>query len=264
MPPNKNAHGGNQRAANIKRLHDDIATNSYHTQVQLRRAGKALIGNCPCCGYKNALSVTEKDGKRLFYCHAGCAQGDLWAMVRDADGASNWQPVRHTEARPVDKGLDDYIRRLWQSSLPARGSAVDTYLNARRISNDIPTALRSLPRHLHKNTGIYYPVMLAAVTDYTGKLQALHRTYLAIDGKNKAPVEPSKMTLGAVGGYATHLAKAGEKLAVTEGIENGLSILQAKAIPTWAALSAGGIERLILPPYPAIKLQPPNEHRHKE
>jgi putative DNA primase/helicase len=36
-------------------------------------------------------------------------------------------------------------------------------------------------------------------------------------------------------------------LAVAEGIEMGLSYQQATGIPTWAALSAGGIRNLVLP-----------------
>jgi putative DNA primase/helicase len=36
-------------------------------------------------------------------------------------------------------------------------------------------------------------------------------------------------------------------MAVSEGIETGLSFQQATGIPTWAALSAGGMKRLVLP-----------------
>ena len=56
--------------------------------------------------------------------------------------------------------------------------------------------------------------------------------------------------LGKVGRGAVRLARAGEQLAVAEGIESGLSVQQATGIPTWAGLSAGGIGRLELPPLP--------------
>jgi phage/plasmid primase-like uncharacterized protein len=95
--------------------------------------------------------------------------------------------------------------------------------------------------------------MLAAVTDIAGTVLAVHRTYLAKDGKGKAPVAPTKMTLGAVGGLAVHLAPAGERLAVSEGIETGLSVQFATGIPTWAAISAGGMRTLILPPLPLAR-----------
>ena len=58
------------------------------------------------------------------------------------------------------------------------------------------------------------------------------------------------MTLGQIGGYAVHLAPAAEKMAITEGIETGLSVMKATGISTWAAISAGNIPKLILPALP--------------
>jgi len=215
--------------------------------LKLRRSGNSMIGNCPCCGYKNALSVTEKNGRKLYHCHVGCSQPDLWKAIC----GDNWDTRKtYIEPKPVSQNLQDYIRRLWQSSLPAKGSTVEIYLQSRGITSNIPASLRFLPHHHHKPTETFWPVMLAAVTNYQGKLQAIHRTYLLPGGKGKAAIAPDKMTLAPVGGYATHLAKAGEKLAITEGIETGLSVQQALQIPVWAALSAGGIEKLILPPLP--------------
>jgi phage/plasmid primase-like uncharacterized protein len=53
--------------------------------------------------------------------------------------------------------------------------------------------------------------------------------------------------LGPVRGGAVRLAAAGEVLAVTEGIETGLSVQQATGMPTWAALSTSGLTALELP-----------------
>jgi phage/plasmid primase-like uncharacterized protein len=58
------------------------------------------------------------------------------------------------------------------------------------------------------------------------------------------------MMLGRTQRLAVHLAPAAERMAVAEGIETALSVQQATGIPTWAALSAGGIERLELPTLP--------------
>ncbi len=219
--------------------------------TQFRRSRQTLIRDCPRCGYKNALSVIEKDGRQLYYCHAGCSpdsQGELLSAING--GVYNHEYVRPVTHKSTDTSLQKYILRLWQSSLPAGGTIIEHYLRARGITAEIPASLRFLPRHPHKSTETYWPVMLAVVTDIAGKVQALHRTYLSIDGKSKAPVKPAKMTLGVVGGHATHLSKAGKKLAIVEGLETGMSIMQATDIPTWAALSAGGMERLILPPLP--------------
>jgi putative DNA primase/helicase len=53
--------------------------------------------------------------------------------------------------------------------------------------------------------------------------------------------------LGRCAGAAVRLARAAETLAVAEGIETALSILQATKVPTWAALSTSGLAALELP-----------------
>jgi putative DNA primase/helicase len=93
--------------------------------------------------------------------------------------------------------------------------------------------------------------MVAAVACVPDRrIVAVHRTFLSADGRGKANVLNPKCSLGPVGGGAVRLAPAGPKLVVAEGIENALTVMQAVGLPTWAALSAGGIARLILPPLP--------------
>jgi phage/plasmid primase-like uncharacterized protein len=93
--------------------------------------------------------------------------------------------------------------------------------------------------------------MIAGVAHWPSReVCAVHRTYLTLDGRIKAPVSNPKMTLGPIGGGAIRLAPAGPVLGVAEGIETALSAMQATGIPVWAALSAGGIEALHLPDPP--------------
>jgi phage/plasmid primase-like uncharacterized protein len=78
-------------------------------------------------------------------------------------------------------------------------------------------------------------------------LTGIHRTYIRPDGKGKAAFLPHKMTLGRIAGGAVRLASTGPTLAVAEGIESALSVMQATGVPTWAALSAGNLKLLQLP-----------------
>lgn len=213
---------------------------------------RSYVMDCPCCGYKGAMSVTRKDGCTLYYCHAGCSQPDLLKVIRGVQ--HDWTPIYERRPQAKKAGLQEYIFRLWQSSILATGTLAETYLIGRGITTPISASIRFLPRHKHKdnNDETFWPVMLAGIADYTGKLQALHRTYLTSEGR-KAPVKPSKMTLGPVGGYAVHLATAGEIMAVSEGIETGFSFMEATGLPTWAAVSAGGIIKLNLPPLPLAR-----------
>jgi phage/plasmid primase-like uncharacterized protein len=90
--------------------------------------------------------------------------------------------------------------------------------------------------------------MLARIDSINGELIGVHRTYLRPDGSGKAEIEPSKAMFGRAAGGAVRLAAAAETLLVGEGIETALSAMQATGISAWAALSAGGIEKLLLPP----------------
>ena len=140
---------------------------------------------------------------------------------------------------------------LWHESEPAGGTVVEKYLASRGLTGPIPATLRFLPRCLHKPSGIHHPAMIAAVTCWPSrKIVAVHRTFLHPEGEGKATVKPPRMALGSITGAAIRLARAGEHLAVAEGIETALTVQQEIRTSTWAALSAGGIRSLILPELP--------------
>jgi hypothetical protein len=146
------------------------------------------------------------------------------------------------------------IERIWRASAPAAGTLADVYLQVRGITlRSLPADLRFVGRLWHTPTSTAWPAMVAVVRDVSGHMIGLHRTFLHSDGSGKAPVEPSKMTLGATGGGAVRLAPAGPALAVSEGIETGLSVMAATGMPTWTGLSAGGIRTLVLPRLPLAR-----------
>jgi hypothetical protein len=211
------------------------------------RPNKTAYSDCPSCGYKNALAITQTRERTLYHCHAGCSQEALWQTLHSLDPFIT--PAKRSKPTKSAPPLA-YISALWERSRSPVGTVVETYLRMRRISATIPPSIRFLPNHYHKPTRTYWPVMLAAISDAKGRMLALHRTYLAPDGSAKAPVQPPKMTLGQVGGLACHLGTPKNEIAVAEGIETALSVQLATGIPTWAALSAGGLRRLILPSAP--------------
>jgi phage/plasmid primase-like uncharacterized protein len=88
--------------------------------------------------------------------------------------------------------------------------------------------------------------MVAGVQSVSGRLVAAHRIYLERDGSGRL----EKRFLGPVRGCAIRLGRAGEELAIAEGLETSLSVLQATGIPTWCALSASGLATLELPAPP--------------
>jgi phage/plasmid primase-like uncharacterized protein len=90
--------------------------------------------------------------------------------------------------------------------------------------------------------------MVAAVQNIVGEIVAVHRTYLRADGDGKANLVPDKMMLGPCAGGAVRFAKPAEVLAIAEGIETALSIVQAcSGLAVWASLSTSGMKTLQLP-----------------
>jgi putative DNA primase/helicase len=153
-------------------------------------------------------------------------------------------------SRPPPEPPDNTPRALalYRRTHPATGTLVETYLRERAITIPVPDRLRFHPNLYHMPTGRWFPAMVALVTDVADRPAAVHRTWLTPDGRAKAPVEPQRMSLGPVAGGAVRLTPVAAELAVAEGIETALSVVQAVGCPTWSALSAGGLQALRLPP----------------
>jgi hypothetical protein len=217
----------------------------------LRRAGREFTGRCPSCGYTSGFALCERNGAILVCCHAGgCSQAELWAALRQGGIDSGRDAREQLPSVSTANRRDSQAAALaiWRRSRPAQGTVVETYLRlARGYAGPIPAALRFAFGKHPSDLRRWHPMMVAAVL-LDGRIVAVHRTFLRADGRDKAALDPDKMTLGRCKGAAVPLAPAGPALAITEGIETGLSV-QAAGLATWAALSAAGIRNLILPEF---------------
>lgn len=223
--------------------------------VGARRVGaRAWLGDCPACHYPRAFSIRELDERTVFKCHAGC---DYAAIVRALGYGPTLRKFPIVAAKPLWERrsqrsdlLSESARRMWRSASAADGTLAETYLRARAITLPLPPTIRYLAIARHTPTGKLLPCLLAAVTrSPDAKVIAIHRTFFA-GGPHKSKLEPARMTLGPIAGASVHLGPAGNLLGVAEGIETSLSAVQLSGLPVWAALSAGGIESLILPDRP--------------
>lgn len=218
----------------------------------LRRSGRRYVGSCPACGYSNSFVVCEGADQPLVFCHA-CQ--DIDAVLIAIRRRGLWHPGANTvqstpmQTRPLELSRAGIrARELWLQAAAAEGTLVDIYLRSRGIVAVIPPTLRFLTLAKHSPSNQSLPAMIAAVTVWPERRPcAVHRTFLAIDGNGKAPVDTPRMTLGPCRRGAVRLAEATDHLMVGEGIETCLAAMQATGHPAWAALSTAGLRSLEIP-----------------
>src|SRR5690606_39807 len=103
-----------------------------------------------------------------------------------------------------------------------------------------------------------YPAMLALVSDVAGKPVTIHRTYLTQDGC-KSPVEsprklmryPSDRTI--TGGAIRLHESCSPMLAIAEGLETALAVMEGTDLPVWCVINANLLEKFT-PPVSTTKI----------
>jgi phage/plasmid primase-like uncharacterized protein len=218
------------------------------------RAGSGWVARCPAHDDRTpSLSLADgHDGRLLVKCWAGCSAHDVLSALRRCEliGANKLSGV--IDARGASSDAVDRKKRaldLWNEAFPVSGTIAAQYLLARGLALPSLPVLRFHPRCPHPS-GANLPAMIGLVEHVDHGPTAIHRTFISADGSGKAAVEPDKASLGPVAGGAVRLAqvRAGQWLLVAEGLETTFSVMHACALPGWAALSAGGIKSLVLPP----------------
>lgn len=214
-------------------------------RFNLRPVAGSFVGNCPACGYKNSLRVTTQNGKALWWCGACQDQAAVSAALMGQ--AAQAAPIA-TAADTSQAQKREWALNLWRDAQPAVGTVVERYLAARGISLRDEMPIRFLPDHLCRDSGKRWPVMVALMVDSAGMPQAIHRTFIARDGRGKAPIATPRKTLGMVAGAAVRLAPVADRLVIGEGVETSVSAGLMLKAPAWAAISAPNLEfKLTLP-----------------
>jgi predicted P-loop ATPase len=131
----------------------------------------------------------------------------------------------------------------WDQALLEQ-SHVGEYLRSRGRRGPVPKDL-GYHRQLPHIDGGAWPAMVALVRDpLTGKPSGgIHRTWIAHDGRGKAPVSSAKMMLGPVRGGVVMLSDPVDgRIALAEGIESCCAVEDGTGLPLWAVLSAGNFD----------------------
>ena len=226
----------------------------------VRSSGNGYVAHCPVPGHGKgrgdrnpSLSISVGDsGKVLMNCFAGCSNEDVLGAIGlsthnlRGEGGKVDEPPK--QGNP--KGKNYWIAKKMWDSCEVDSERIGEYLRSRGLSGEVPPSLRFHPRLAYYDEGQKigaYPAIIAAVRDVSGKGVAVHRTYLDDKDRGKAPVAEPKKLLNSMKGAAIRLAKSEDTLALTEGIETALAVLEATDMPAWSCVSSSGLAAVEMP-----------------
>jgi hypothetical protein len=134
-------------------------------------------------------------------------------------------------------------RKIWVASKPIADTPAEAYLRARKITADLHDApLRYHSALLYRDPNSpqrRFPALVAAVSDNSGEIRGIHRTFLNPARDDKASVSSPRRSLGAILGNGVRFGVIVDFAIIGEGIETVLSLKSAfPDIPMVAALSA--------------------------
>lgn len=181
-------------------------------------------------------------------------------------------------------GARERARKMFYGSVDTiAGTLAETYLATRGIVlADVPhlePAFRFRPAFEYwlgakrdpetgrkLQPGPEFPALVSAMVSADGTINACHITYLAPDGRDKAPVDKPKLVWPATRGFVVRVARGasglgcerraeaggGDFVALTEGIEDAMTIAMVRPdLRVWAAGSLAGL--LAVPDHPCAR-----------
>jgi Toprim domain len=162
---------------------------------------------------------------------------------------------RSSRGRPDAADRIAAAQRLFAMAGPIRGTIAEAYLRTRGIAAAGDAgALRFHPACYYRgDDGVRhaFPALIAAVTDDSGRIMGVHRTWLAPDGAGKAQLATPRRAMGVLLGHGVRFGfDEGHPgaIAAGEGIETMLSLrMAAPNMPLIAGLSAAHLGALFLP-----------------
>jgi hypothetical protein len=224
-------------------------------KLGVTRRGQNWRIPCPCeCGYTLRFCDGE-DGRLLAICDGGCDFNEIaTALVPfdDDDGEILVTPsvivCQRDDAKCIVQRIAD-ARRI--CDICGWDERLRIYLGSRYLYQ-IPPILRFTEQAPHR-LGARLPAMLAPIVDVDGVQTGVHMTYLRRDGSGKAdlPKEYQRECRGVIKGGSIRLTEFDPNAAwhiIGEGIESTLSAMEIFGLPGWAAVSAGGLKTVELPP----------------
>lgn len=257
------------------RLAEDAEAVCRHYLSAGRKAGNYWIVGDVLNTKGRSLYVHLAGPRKGRWADAATGQyGDLLDLVRETCGLIHFRDVADEARRflneprlePASPLRDDRsasrppaerARRLVRMTQPLAGTLADRYLRQRGIPDaSLHPVLRFHPscyyRDLATGRRTSFPALIAAVTDPSGAITGVHRTWLDPGGNGKAKVEDPRRALGGLLGNAVRFRfpvnVSIPVMAAGEGLESILSLSHViPGMPMVAALTANHLAAFRLP-----------------
>ena len=213
---------------------------------------------CPVCEGRDRFRFDDREGRGTFFC-SHCGAGDGFKLLellkgwpfreaaKEIEAVVGIIPVAALVAKPNDADKLAICRRIWCESLPVvPGDPVSLYLERRCSIESVPPVIRYHQRLAYRHDDghvTHHAAMVCRVQDFTGAGSAIHRTYLTDDGQKAAVPTVKKVAGNLPAGAAIRLFLPSGCIGIAEGIETALAAFLLFGTPTWAAVTAGGLER---------------------
>ena len=221
---------------------------------------------CPICGpERRSLANQRRKVLRVWqleptFATYHCARCGEHGHVRDGGAAQpdsvDLDRVRREAAERECAAAAERLSRarwLWSKRRPLAGSIAEMYLReARGYTSGLPATLGFLP-----GRGEYGPALIAAfglpeepepsrLAIPDDAVLGVHLTRLAPNGSGKAGTGADKIMIGSSLGSPIVVAPPNDLLglAITEGIEDALSMHEATGLGSWAAGSSSRLPAL--------------------
>jgi putative DNA primase/helicase len=225
--------------------------------LRAKGRGPRWVAHCPAHedGRESLSITTGRNGQVLLHCFAGCGFTDIVSMpiLRELlDDDWHNETTRRRTPRPAKPQPPDdsaFWKAIWRETVDSIGSPAEVYLLGRlgRLECDL-TDLRYHPRCPRGQERL--PALVALMRDaVTNEPTGIHRTFIKPDGNGKTDLQPARMMLGRSIGSVVKLSCDEDVtlgLGLSEGIEDGLAIINAGWGPVWACLSAHGMAAIPL------------------